>query len=184
LARQQARRRNRELLSGIALAVLGLVVLAVAVFAIRNPRGGSPAAAQTPSSSSPPASASRSAGRSASSSIEPTDVVPITASSTGLNLAQAQRVPLVVLNNTTISGLATQAAHRFEAAGWHVTSVGNLVNDIISTCAYYDPSVANAKAAAKALKHEFPTIKRVRPKFPQLPPGPVVVVLTPDYAPQ
>jgi hypothetical protein len=183
LARQQARRRNRELLSGIALAVLGLVVLAVAVFAIRNPRGGSPAAAQTPDTSSPPASSSRSAEHSSSPSFQPS-VVPITASSTGLTLAQAQQVPLVVLNNTTISGLATQAAHRFQDAGWQVTSVGNLVNNIISTCAYYDPSVANAKAAAKVLKHEFPAIKRVRPKFPQLPPGPVVVVLTPDYAPQ
>ena len=101
-----------------------------------------------------------------------------------MTLTQAQQVPLVVLNNTTTTGLAGQAAHRFESAGWKVSSVGNLTNDIISTCAYYDPSVANAKAAAKALKHEFPTIKRVRPKFPQLPPGPIVVVLTPDYAPQ
>jgi hypothetical protein len=185
LARQHARRRNRELLSGIALAVLGLVVLAVAVFAIRNPRGGSPAAAQTPDTSSPASSTGTSStAGSQSRSIEPTDTVPITANSSGLTLAQAQQVPLVVLNNTTISGLATQAAHRFQAAGWHVTSVGNLVNDIISTCAYFDPSVANAKAAAKVLKHEFPAIKRVRPRFPQLPPGPIVVVLTPDYAPQ
>jgi hypothetical protein len=99
-------------------------------------------------------------------------------------VTQAQQVPLIVLNNTTTNGLATEAAHRFEAAGWTVNNTGNLVNDILSTCAYYDPSDANAKAAAKVLKAQFPAIKRVRPKFPELPSGPIVVVLTDDYAPQ
>jgi hypothetical protein len=99
-------------------------------------------------------------------------------------LKQAQQVPLVVLNNSTIAGLAAQAQQQFEAAGWQVSSIGNLVNDIISTCAYYDPSVPNAKAAATVLRHEFPGIKRVRPKFSGLPAGPIVVVLTSDYSAQ
>jgi hypothetical protein len=58
---------------------------------------------------------------------------------------------------------------------------GNLTNDIISTCAYYDPDVSGAKAAAQALRTQFPVIQRVQPKFAELPSGPVVVVLTPDY---
>ncbi len=90
-------------------------------------------------------------------------------------------MPLVVLNNTTTSGLAGEAAKRFEAGGWKVTSSGNLTNTIISTCAYYDPTVNGAEAAARALQKQYPTIKRVQPKFPELPAGPVVVVLTPDY---
>jgi hypothetical protein len=188
VARQQARRRTRERVAGIGLAVLGLVVLAVAVFAIRNPRNGSHDAAPPSSSTStsPAVQPTSSAPRSASPrAVQPTDVVPITAgSSAQMTLAQAQRVPLVVLNNTTITGLADQAAQRFRLSGWRVTSVGNLVNDILSTCAYYDPADPNAEAAANMLKQEFPTIKRVRPKFPQLPAGPIVVVLTPDYAPQ
>jgi hypothetical protein len=52
----------------------------------------------------------------------------------------------------------------------------------VSTCAYYDDSDPGAKAAAQALQAQYPTIKRVEPKFPQLPSGPVVVVLTPDYS--
>jgi len=92
-------------------------------------------------------------------------------------------VPLVVLNNTTIHGLAADAAHRFEAGGWTVTRSGNLTNDILSTCAYYEQGDAQAKAAAEALQRQYPTIKRVEPKFPELPDGPVVVVLTPDYSP-
>jgi hypothetical protein len=187
VARQQARRRTRERLAGIGLAVLGVVVLAVAVFAIRNPRNGPhDAAPPSPSTTSPAVQSSTSAApRSADPSVQPTNVVPITAgASPGMTLARAQRVPLVVLNNTTIAGLAGQAAQRFKLSGWRVTSVGNLTNDILSTCAYYDPTEPRAKAAATMLKHEFPTIKRVRPKFPQLPAGPIVVVLTPDYAPQ
>src|SRR5439155_10104748 len=93
--------------------------------------------------------------------------------------ASVKDVPLVVLNNTTVGGLAAGAAHRFEDGGWTVTSFGNYQNDILSTCAYYDPSSAGAQAAARALQRQFPTIKRVEPKFPELPAGPVVVVLTP-----
>jgi hypothetical protein len=63
-----------------------------------------------------------------------------------------------------------------------VTSVGNMTNNILSTCAYYDPSTAGAKEAAQALQAQFPTIRRVEPRFPELPAGPVVVVLTPDYS--
>ena len=168
-------------------------MLVVAVFAIRNPRSGtgSPAADQTSSATSPSSSRSSGSARSAGSSsvplksVSPSQVLSISSSpgsSGSLTLAQAKQVPLVVLNNTTVSGLAAQAAQRFRSAGWTVTSYGNLQNDILSTCAYYDPSVPDAKAAARVLKHEFPTIKRVRPKFAQLPAGPIVVVLTPDYS--
>jgi hypothetical protein len=92
-------------------------------------------------------------------------------------------VPLIVLNNTTISGLAKQAAARFESGGWTVTKYDNYQNDILSTCAYYDPSNPQAESAARALQEQYPTIKRVKPRFAELPEGPVVVVLTPDYSP-
>jgi LytR cell envelope-related transcriptional attenuator len=90
-------------------------------------------------------------------------------------------VPLIVLNNTTVQGLAAQAAQRFEAGGWTVRNFDNYSNDIASTCAYYDPSDPEAKPAAEALQAQFPAIRRVKEKFSELPAGPVVVVLTPDY---
>jgi hypothetical protein len=92
------------------------------------------------------------------------------------------KLPLVVLNNTNVQSLAQQAKATFEAGGWVVTSTGNLTNDIVSTCTYYDPAVSGAQAAATALQKQFPAIKRVRPKFAELPAGPIVVVLTSDYA--
>ena len=90
---------------------------------------------------------------------------------------------LVVLNNTTITGLANQAKRTFERGGWTVTAANNYQNDILSTCAYYDPSVAGAKAAAEALQQQFPGIKRVEPQFAELASwhSPIVVILTPDW---
>ncbi len=92
------------------------------------------------------------------------------------------KLPLVVLNNTTVPGLAATARGRFEAGGWTVTNIGNLRGTILSTCAYYDPSQPTSRAVAVALQSQFPAIKRVAPKFADLPAGPIVVVLTSDYS--
>lgn len=88
----------------------------------------------------------------------------------------------MVLNNTGTSGVGAQAAQRFRTGGWTVTSVDeNYQNNIASTVAYYDPAVSGAQRAALALQNQFPAIHRVVARFAQLPAGPVVVVLTPDY---
>ena len=111
-----------------------------------------------------------------------TPTKPRSTTAAPVDLGGSKSVPLVVLNNTTIRGLAAQAADTFKAGGWTVTSTGNLTNDIVSTCAYYDPANYAAKAAALALQAQFPAIKRTEPKFAELPAGPIVVVLTPDYS--
>lgn len=158
--------------------MLGVLVLVVAIAALREPGGHSNSAAGGRTSAS---SVAKNTSTHASA---PTRSGHSTAPAGGAQSTDAvKRVPLVVLNNTTIHGLATQAARRFESGGWTVTRSGNLTNDIISTCAYYDDSDPAAEAAAEALRRQYPTIKRVEPKFAQLPSGPVVVVLTPDYSP-
>lgn len=100
-------------------------------------------------------------------------------SSTSVTVA---KLPLVVLNNTTVTGLAAHAAATFRAGGWTVTGDGNYSGSIALTCAYFDPSVVGAQAAAQALRAQFPGIRQVQPKFAGLPPGPIVVVLTPGYS--
>jgi hypothetical protein len=169
--------------------VLGAVVLVVALVALRHPRSTTTHAGSatrtvtlrsSPSSGtshSPTAPASKSHASSSRASTSPKTSPKTSSSSSGV----AQKLPLVVLNNTTTNGLAAQAKDQFEAGGWTVTSYGNYQNDIISTCAYYDPNVAGAQASAEALRTQFPAIKRVVAKFPELPAGPIVVVLTTDY---
>lgn len=188
MARQLARRRHRERVAGISLAGLGAVVAIVAVIALREPNGHVDSAVTNtttrtvvPSGKSTPAPSGRTKPATGTASKPPASTSS-GGSGTDSGTNSTKSVPLVVLNNTTTPKLAQQAADRFSAGGWTVSSVGNLRNDIISTCAYYDPSDADAKPAAMALQKQFPTIKRVQPKFPELPDGPVVVVLTPDYS--
>jgi LytR cell envelope-related transcriptional attenuator len=181
------RRHQRERLAGILVVLVGAVVLVVAIVALRSPKGSvssgsgkhttitntvTPSSGRASSSSGPAPSRTSSARPSTQSS---------TRTSASTPPSGVKAVPLVVLNNTTTAGLAHTAARRFQAGGWTVTRFANYQNDIASTCAYYDPNSTGAKAAAEALQAEFPTIKRVQPKFAELPNGPVVVVLTPDY---
>jgi LytR cell envelope-related transcriptional attenuator len=182
LARQHARRQQRERAAGVVVVCLGIVVLIVAVLALREPNGHVAKLAAKGSASSV-AKQSRTKAPSHNASKSKTSATSKTSKTTGGgSAANVKSVPLVVLNNSTIKGLAAQAAQRFEAGGWKVTESGNLTNEIISTCAYYDESDPQAKSAAEALQAQYPGIKRVKPKFPELPSGPVVVVLTRDYA--
>jgi hypothetical protein len=159
-------------------------VLIVAIVALRNPRQAStqagtpttttsrspvPTSVSTPSSPSSSASSHRT-----STSAKPTHTTPRVIGSQ----------PLVVLNQAPAQNDVQQAAARFRAGGWQVTSTDqNYINDVITTTAYYDPSVTGAQAAALALQKQFPTIKRVQERFANLVAGPVVVVLTSDYSP-
>lgn len=86
--------------------------------------------------------------------------------------------------------LGQQAADTFEQGGWTVDGVDeNYNNDILSSAAYYDPSIHGARHAALVLRKQFPSISRVEPRFAPssgsepLPAGPVIVVLTADYHP-
>jgi hypothetical protein len=90
---------------------------------------------------------------------------------------------LVVLNNTTIHGLAQATAQKFTAAGWTVTTYDNYQKYIAETCAYYDPDVPGAQAAAEELRTQFPSITQVQPQFADLASwhSPIVVILTPSY---
>jgi hypothetical protein len=190
LAPIPAWRRRAQRIIGLLLAALGVAVLVIAVIALRQPNGrqaslhtsavGQSSSIAAPSTASSPSTAAS----SATSSSSPSSSAPAPATSTSASSPadSLKATPLVVLNSTNKTGLADTAAGRFRADGWTVTSTGNLVNNIASTVAYYDPSVANAQAAATALQAQFPAIKRVVAKFSGLPAGPIIVVLTSDYS--
>jgi hypothetical protein len=175
-------RRRAQRIVGSLLAVLGVVVLVIAIIALRQPNGhqaalhtSAVADSSSTGSSAPAPSSTPPTSPSSSSPAAPTSTTPT------VSTDPLKAIPLIVLNNTNKTGLADTAAGRFRAGGWTVTSTGNLVNTIASTVAYYDPSVANAQAAATALQAQFPAIKRVVAKFSGLPAGPIIVVLTYDY---
>ena len=182
MAGRNAQRPMWDRVGGIAVAVLGVAVLVVAIIALRHPQG------HTARAGAPTASPTRNTvtARPSSSSAAPSTPAPSTprspSTSASPSVPAGGKVPLIVLNQTSTIGLAAKAGATFQAGGWTVTSVGSLRNDVISTTAYYDPTVAGAQAAAEALQVQFPAVKRVLPKFAELPAGPIVVVLTSDYA--
>jgi hypothetical protein len=88
---------------------------------------------------------------------------------------------VVILNNTTITGLAARASAELQAAGWTVTDTRNYQNNIASTAAYYDPADPVSEQAARDLANQFPWILRVVPRFAQLPVSPIVLILNGDF---
>jgi hypothetical protein len=87
-------------------------------------------------------------------------------------------VPVTVLNNSRITGLAAQGAARFTAGGWPVAAVGNFRGRIPVTTVYYDPGL---ETAAHEFAGSFEGVVRVRPRFEGLPARGVVVVLTREF---
>lgn len=90
-------------------------------------------------------------------------------------------VPVRVYNNSTIKGLAAEAAEDLAAAGWTVAEVGNYsTGRIPTTTVYYTPGTSE-EAAARALGEEFGM--RVEDRFEGIRdanPG-VIVIVTNDY---
>jgi hypothetical protein len=172
-------RRRFELAVGLGLALLGVLIAAVAIVALNHPKGRQAPtanAAAAPSTSAHPSSTANST--SAAHTTAPTK----TAAKSPPTKTQSNRLAVVVLNNTSTSGLAETAAARFRQGGWTATTGGNFEGSILSTAAYYDPSVPGAQAAATALQSQFPAIKRVKPRFTGLPEGPIIVIVTTDYS--
>jgi len=172
-------KRRFDRVSGSVLAVLGIAVAVVALVALRHPNGrqARPVALRTTSTSTVTATTTKTATPTA----RPPSTHPSTTPGTKTSAA-SHPIPLIVRNSTTTTGLADTARQRFEQGGWTVTSTGNITNDILSTCAYYDPSDPANQAAALQLQQQFPAIKRVKERFSELPSGPIVIVLTTDYS--
>jgi len=86
-----------------------------------------------------------------------------------------------VYNNSTIRGLAAQAADDLSAAGWTVVEVGNYARGTIPTTTAYYQEGTGQRDGAEALGSEFGM--RVEPRFPGIAdasPG-LIVIVTNDY---
>ncbi len=88
-------------------------------------------------------------------------------------------VPVTVLNNSRITGLADRGATRFTAEGWPVAETGNYRGRIRATTVYYP---AGLEASAQAFAARFPGVERVLPRPDNLPGSGLTVVLTRDFA--
>lgn len=99
------------------------------------------------------------------------------------NGESTKTVPVRVLNNSKIQGLAARAEADLKADGWNVVAKGAYsATNVPTTTVYYRPGNAEEEATARAIAAEFGF--EVAPRLKTLenqPPG-VIVIVTKEYA--
>ena len=165
-------------LSGVALTIVALLLVnkgdqngppLVALPTAPVTTTGSPAPTPAPSAAGGPVAVPVTAA--------PAPIVTPTVASSKPP-GEAPVLPVTVLNNSRISGLADRAAARFRAGGWPVTRVGNYSGGrIAATTVYFTPG---HQSSAARFATQF-GIGRVLPRFPGLPGSGTTVVVTRDY---
>jgi hypothetical protein len=178
-------------LAGIIVVLVGVALLIFGVVALG---GGSPDPGAAPAPASPsigsPASATLTpsavptAGSGVGSTVAPPPRTTVAPPTPTPSRTAAARVPLTVLNNSVIRGLADRAATAVQARGWQVAQVGNFAGQLPATTVYYSPGNAGEEAAARELAREFPQVSQVLPRYEGLPPTPagIVLVVTKDWS--
>ena len=86
-------------------------------------------------------------------------------------------LPVTVLNNSRVVGLADRAAARLRAGGWPTPVVGNFRGRVAQTTVYW---ASGQQASAVRLARQF-GVGRVAPRFAGLPGRGLTLVVTRDY---
>jgi hypothetical protein len=172
----------------VARGLLAMVVVALGVlgaYSYVSPHT-KVAAAQSASASAANAASAAAAAASDAAALPPlTTTAPVVAPPPA---AAPVRVPITVLNATTVNGLAGKAAKAFGAKGWQAPSVGAYKGgDIAASTVYFAQGDEKQRQAAVQLADQFPQLTGPAPRFFQLPAGVtapgLVVVLTGDWRP-
>lgn len=173
----------------VARGLLAMVVVALGVlgaYSFVSPHTKVAASHSSSTSAAADAAAAAAAAASDTAALPPlTNSAPIAAPPVA---AAPVRVPITVLNATTVNGLAGKAAKAFSAKGWQAPSVGAYKGgDIASSTVYFAQGDEKQRQAAVQLADQFPQLTGPAPRFFQLPAGVsapgLVVVLTGDWRP-
>jgi len=168
----------------LALVAAGIVAFVVDVLRQPDPppaTAGSSVPPATDSATGPTHSAPRPPARRAvpraPASPEQDHAAPAGTEDRAAVSARRAAVTVVVLNQTTVSGLAAAVAEDLRRAGWQVIGTGNFHGAVPSSTVYYPE---DAERAAEALASDIPGPDRVRPRFGNLSTSRLTVVLAED----
>ncbi len=143
---------------------------------------GQPTSSSAPTTSSGPASSSSGAPTTTTTSPGGTSSsLPAPPPGGDANGEPGKTQPVRVYNNSTVRGLAAQAADDLRAVGWNVVEVGNYpYGTIPTTTVYYREGTAERKAA-EDIADDFGM--RLEKRFTGLNtfPAGVIVIVTNDY---
>jgi len=185
--------RSRPLrVAGLALLGIAVGALIVGLITLGGQRGGGDGGTAAPTSTS--ASASGPAGTttpaagtsgpdvSSTGTPAPTTIAPpTTVAPPPPPQPPLPTAPIRVYNNSTIRGLAAQAADDFRRNGWVVEEIANYPSGVIPTSTVYFRPGTDEEAAALRLAARFNL--RVEPRFEGIAgakPG-LIVIVTNDY---
>ena len=136
----------------MVLIAVAIVFAGLGAMSLSNSEADTSAGSGSSSSSasSAPATSAHPAAASSSSSAPlttTTTAAPATTAANGID----KTIPVRVLNNSTIAGLAARTSSRLTANGWNVTETGNYSSGVLSkTTVFYQNSRQQVTAQAIA----------------------------------
>ena len=193
-ARRGAHRTSRDLAGSLVpslLAMLAVTALVVSLYVWRGEDADTDRTRQTADRSSAAPMTSGSAAPKTTPASDPPPSRATSASTPPASVATTKKlskpaatadvvggIEVVVLNQTRRGGLAASVAELLRGKGWEVPATGNFRGEVPATTVYYpDGAEAQARLAAAGL----PTEPRIRPRFGNLSPSRLTVVVTDSY---
>jgi LytR cell envelope-related transcriptional attenuator len=184
--RQGAHRTGRGLVPAVMPSVLAVVAVAALITSLAVWRGQDPvqpqAAAATTSSTPATREAMSQAPATATPTASPSASATAAVTSAPVTTVPARSTPrdvqVVVLNQTSRAGLASDVADALRGRGWTVAAVGNFHGTVPATTVYYPPG---DELAAQTAAEDLQATPRIRPRFGNLSTSRLTVVVTDSY---
>ena len=184
--RQGAHRTGRGLVPAVMPSVLAVVAVAALITSLAVWRGQDPvqpqAAAATTSSTPASREALSQAPDTATPKASPSTPATVPVSTAPVTTVPARSTPrdvqVVVLNQTSRAGLASDVADALRGRGWTVAAVGNFHGTVPATTVYYPPG---DELAAQTAAEDLQATPRIRPRFGNLSTSRLTVVVTDSY---
>jgi hypothetical protein len=182
--RQGAHRSGRGVVSAVMPSLLAVVAVAALITSLAVWRGHDPvqpqAAAATTTSTPASREALSQAPNPAKTSPSALATVPVTTApvTTAPARSTLRDVQVVVLNQTSRAGLASEVADALRTDGWTVAAVGNFHGIVPATTVYYPPG---EELAAQTAAEDLQATPRIRPRFGNLSTSRLTVVVTDSY---
>lgn len=168
----------------MVLIALAIVFAGLGAMALSNSNSESAAAetsadtettaAPTTTSRTPATTAAASTTAAAATTLTTTTT---TAAPTTTAAAVDKTLPVRVLNNSTVAGLAKRTGSELSAAGFNVTEMGNYPGGVIAKTTVYYGNSPHERETAQAIANELGV--SAEPRFPGIadsPPGVIVIV--------
>ncbi|MGA4791859.1 glycoprotein [Nocardia sp. 852002-20019_SCH5090214] len=166
----------------MVLIALAIVFAGLGAMALSNSSSDS-AAAETSSdteTTAAPVTTTRAAATTtaATTTAAPTSTLTTTtAAATSTTAGVDKTVPVRVLNNSTVAGLASRTGSQLTAAGFDVTETGNYPGGVIAKTTVYYGNSPHERETAQAIANELGV--SAEPRFAGIadsPPGVIVIV--------